>query len=122
MLFYVLDDIEKLVALDDREYIYVGHENILMQSLPESPHGDNQLAAPRTIQEIMNVLNDLNTSDLLVLIANDQSEFEFYPLTIQYYQDINTGTLVPYEAQDRLDLRNKLTTLLSSYHFRYGEI
>lgn len=122
MLFYLLGDLERLVAEDENEYMYVRDDSVLMQSSPESPYGDNELATPRSIQEVFNALNDVHCADLLVLIAKDIDKFDYYPLTLQQFQDPNTGNIVLYEPQERIDLRAYLTELVSNPHFRYGQI
>ncbi|MEG1313319.1 MAG: hypothetical protein RSD40_03295 [Bacilli bacterium] len=122
MLFYLLGDIERLVAEDENEYKYVRGDGVLMQSSPENPYGDNELASPRPVHDIMNALSDVSFADLLVLIANDETNFDYYPLTLQSYQDPTTGNLVAYEPQERIDLRVRLTELLSNPNFRYGQI
>lgn len=123
MLFYLLGDIERLIALDDNEYLYVREgDHVLIQSQDDSPHGDNQLASPRNIQDIFNALNDGSCADCLVLIATDTAQFEYYPLSYLTYQDPYTGGQVLYDSPERMELRARLTDLVSNSFFRYGNI
>ena len=128
MLFYILDNDDKHTFLGGiEEYaVYVEPSSNLMLNRSNNEeaqslgYGDYQIASQTSIQNILNALNDLQYEDCLVVVANDNMDFDWYPLNVVRVRDPYTNAEVPIDTQERMDLRQLLMDALNNQHFMYG--
>lgn len=130
MLFYILSEDDKYTFLSGQEEhkVYVdttqNYTLILNRSddveVQQYGYGDYQLATQTSIDQVLHALGNVYSEDCLVVIANDEMDFDWYPLTFARGRDPYQNTEVLVDTQERLELRQLLTNALNDPFFRYG--
>lgn len=129
MLFYILSEDDKYTFYNGQaeHNVYVDTHNYSLmlnrgddEEVQQLGYGDYQFANQSIIDQVIHALNDIYSENCLVVIAHDEMEFDWYPLTFARVRDPQTNTEVLYDTQERLDLRQLLTNALNDPFFRYG--
>ena len=128
MLFYILDNDDHHTFLGgiEKYAVYVAPSSDLMlnrsnnEEVQSLGYGDYQLSSQTSIDNVWRFLNDPIYEDCLVVVANDNTDFNWYPLNFARVRDPYTNAEVLIDTQERMDLRQLLIDALKSPYSIYG--